>query len=94
MRLITKKECIYYNLNKFYVVALTSKVSNSIRYLPSWFSKYRTFQIKVLVNKKPKGLNGHLSIRDCTDFLSEGFIFAYQQPHHRFNGMGKQHDNP
>ena len=32
--------------------------------------------------KRPTGLNGHLSIRDYTDFLSEGLIFVYQQPHH------------
>ena len=36
----------------------------------------------MLENKKPTGLNGHLS----TDFLSEGLIFVkYQQPHHRIN---------
>ena len=34
-------------------------------------------------NKRSTGLNSHLSIRDCIDFLSEGLIFAYQQPHHR-----------
>ena len=26
-----------------------------------------------------------MSIRDCTDFPSEGLIFAYQQPHHRIH---------
>ena len=36
-------------------------------------------------NKRPTGLNGHLSIRLYTDFLSEGFIFVYQHPHHRIN---------
>ena len=38
-------------------------------------------------NKRPTGLNGHLSIRDSIfiDFLSEGLIFAYQQPNHRIN---------
>ena len=29
-------------------------------------------------NKRPIG---HLSIGDCTDFLSEGFIFTYQHSH-------------
>ena len=36
------------------------------------------------LNKRPTGLNGHLSITD-TDFLSEGFILAYQQTYHRTN---------
>ena len=39
--------------------------------------------MKTFKDKRPTGLNGHLSIRDCTDFLSEELIFAYQQPHHR-----------
>ena len=38
-----------------------------------------------LINKRPTGLNGHLSIRDFTLVLSEGLIFVYQQPHHRIN---------
>ena len=33
------------------------------------------------LNKRPKRLNGHLSIR----VLSEEVIFAYQLPHHRIN---------
>ena len=28
-----------------------------------------------------------------TDFLSEGLIFVYQQPHHRITEIGKQHHN-
>ena len=32
-------------------------------------------------NKRPPGLNGQL----YTDFLSEGLIFVYLQPHHRIN---------
>ena len=46
-------------------------------------------------NKRPTGLNDPLSIRYYISFLSEGFIFAYQQPHHRKikinNGIGKQY---
>ena len=46
------------------------------------FSKQCPIWIKV--NKRPTGLNRHLSIRDFiyTEFLSEGCIFAYQQPHY------------
>ena len=33
------------------------------------------------LDKRPTGLNGHLSIRD----LSEGLIFVYQQSNHRIN---------
>ena len=33
-------------------------------------------------HKRPTGLNGHLIIRDNTAFLSDGGIFAYQQPHY------------
>ena len=52
------------------------------------------------INKRPTGLNVHLSIRLrlYTDFMSEGLIFVYQQPHHRINdiidGIGKQHHTP
>ena len=36
--------------------------------------------------KRPTGHNGHLRYqRLYTDFLSEGLIFVYQQPHHRIN---------
>ena len=42
-------------------------------------------------NKRPTGLNGHLSIRDSTDFLSEGLIFAYQHPHHRISKNQRLH---
>ena len=35
--------------------------------------------------QKHKGLSGHPSIRDYTDFLSEVLILAYQQPNHRIN---------
>lgn len=34
-------------------------------------------------NKRPTGFDGHLSIEDSTDFLSEWLIFAYQQAYHR-----------
>ena len=34
-------------------------------------------------NKGPTGLNSQLRL--YTEFLSEGLIFAYQQPHHRIN---------
>ena len=38
------------------------------------------------MNKRPTGLYGHLRHqRLYTDFFSEGFIFAYQQPHHIIN---------
>ena len=38
------------------------------------------------INKRPTGLNGHPEYqRLYSDFLSEGLIFAYQQPHHRVN---------
>ena len=39
--------------------------------------------MKTFKDKRSTGLNGHLSIRDCTDFLSEELMFAYQQPHRR-----------
>ena len=42
-------------------------------------------QIVQNISRGPRSL-GHLSIKDSTrtksDFLSEGFIFAYQQAHH------------
>ena len=34
-------------------------------------------------NKRPTGYDGHLSIKDFTYFLSEWFMFAYQQAYHR-----------
>ena len=43
--------------------------------------------------KQDTDLNGHLSIRDCTDFLSEGLIFAYLQPHHRINKNQQWHNS-
>ena len=39
----------------------------------------------------PQAFRGYLSIRDCTEFLSEGLIFAYQQPHHRINENQQWH---
>ena len=35
----------------------------------------------VVYNNRSTDLNGYMSIKDCTDFLSEGCIFANQQPH-------------
>ena len=37
------------------------------------------------MNKRPKGLNGHLILRLYTDLLSEGLILAYQQVRPRIN---------
>ena len=45
----------------------------------------------LLFNKRPTSPNCHLSIRDCIDFLSEGLIFTYQQPHHRINKNQQWH---
>ena len=36
--------------------------------------------------KRPTGLNGHLSMRLYTDFLSDVLILVYQQSNHRING--------
>ena len=35
-------------------------------------------------DKRPASTNGHLSIRDYTDFSSVGLYFAYR-PYHRIN---------
>ena len=55
-----------------YTCILDNCFYRSVKHLP-----------KFIQNKRPTGLNGHLSIRDFT--LSKGLIFVYQQPHHRIN---------
>ena len=54
----------------------------------------------VCSNRRPKGLNGHLSIRDSTLTSCQSgsyFIFHIPLPHHRIiidSGIGKQHYIP
>ena len=43
-------------------------------------------------NKRPKCLYPHQRLYN--DFLSKGFIFAYQLPHHRINENQQWHRKP
>ena len=42
-------------------------------------------------NKSSTCVNGHLSIRDCTDVVSKGLIFAYHLSHYRINKNQQWH---
>ena len=57
------------------------------------FNIYQRYKYNTTINKRPKDLNGHLSIRDSTLTSCEksSLIFAYHLLHHRINKSPQWH---
>ena len=76
---------IYYLL--FWKGSFLADIEISIFHTNAKNLKCLIYMLHLCVKQEATSLYGHLSIRDFSrsDFLSEGLIFVYQQPHYRIN---------